>query len=82
MTFSYQEIDLIGLLLDTYQIKYQEIYDEIFDHMISAVEDIRGCGDQRSIGVLFIEVVQTQFPGNQPFQLIERQYEKAYKKKI
>jgi hypothetical protein len=82
MILSTQEIASIGLQLDQFHIKYQEIYDELNDHMISAIEDLRSNGDQRNIVVLFMEVVQTQFPGNQSFLLIASQYEKAYQKKI
>ena len=78
------EIDLnyINHRMDTYDIKYQEIYDEIKDHIISAIETARADGDQRNIVYVFDDLMEAHFPGYWAFQKISKQYEKAYRAKI
>ena len=68
--------------MEMYDIKYQEVYDEIKDHVISAVEDMRAKGDLRNIVELFDDMMNTQFPGYWAFAEISKEYEKAYRKKI
>jgi hypothetical protein len=68
--------------MEMYDIKYQEVYDEIKDHVISAVEDMRTNGDQRNIVDLFDDMLNTQFPGYWAFEKISKEYEKAYRQKI
>jgi hypothetical protein len=68
--------------MEMYDIKYQEVYDEIKDHVISAVEDMRAKGDRRNIVELFDDMMNTQFPGYWAFAEISKEYEKAYRKKI
>ena len=76
------DLDYINHRMDTYDIKYQEIYDEIKDHVMSAIETARAGGDQKNIVDLFEQVVETQFPGYWAFEDISKAYEKAYRVKI
>jgi hypothetical protein len=82
MKLTTRDFDYINHRMDTYDIKYQEIYDEIKDHLIVATETARINGDQRNISDLFEEVVETQFPGYWAFEDISKAYEKAYRVKI
>jgi hypothetical protein len=82
MILSAKETALVGLRLDEHRIKYQEVYDEMKDHILSAMEDLRAKGDCREVGVLFNEVVQSQFPGSKPFEGIVRQYRQLYRNRI
>jgi hypothetical protein len=68
--------------MDAYEIKYQEIYDEIKDHMISAVEQARAAGDSRSSAEVYEELVEKHFPGYWAFENLSKEYEKAYNAKI
>lgn len=82
MKLTAEEIAYVTEKLNTYDIKYQEIFDELKDHLLTAIENLRGQGDQRPMEVLFNEVVKTQFPGYWPFEDIVKQYLAAYRKKI
>lgn len=82
MILSPQEMTLVGLRLDEHRIKYQEVYDEMKDHILSAIEDLRAKGDDRDVEVLFNEVVRSQFPGYKPFEEIVRQYKTLYRNRI
>jgi len=76
------DLDYINHKMAMYDIKYQEIYDEIKDHMISAVEAARANGDKRNIVPVFDDIMETQFPGFWAFSKISKQYERAYRVKI
>jgi hypothetical protein len=82
MTLTAIDLNYITHRMDMYDIKYLEIYDEINDHIISAVETARADGDQRNIVPVFEELVEKQFPGYWAFNKISKQYEKAYRVKI
>lgn len=82
MTLSTIDQDYINHRIDTYDIKYQEIYDEIKDHITSAIEVARERGDERNIVYVFDELMESHFPGFWAFQKISKQYEKAYRAKL
>jgi len=35
--------------MEVYPINYQEVYDEILDHIVTAIETARKNGDQRAV---------------------------------
>ena len=82
MILSSTDLNYINHRMETYDIKYREIYDEITDHVISAIETMRSKGDNRDIAALFDEMMETQFPGYWAFEKIAIQYQKAYHTKI
>lgn len=55
------EYKWIARRLEIYGIKYAEIYNEFYDHMVSAVEGKRAQGDKRPVLVLFQETIQQDF---------------------
>lgn len=82
MILTAEDISWISHRLNKYDIKYQEIFDELNDHLITAIEDLRQNGDQRPFDLLFNQVVSTQFPGYWPFEEIVKSYQSAYRKRI
>jgi uncharacterized membrane protein len=82
MKLTNKETDWINTKLSSYDIKFQEIFDELKDHLITAIENLREQGDDRHVEVLFNEVVSAQFPGFWPFDDIAKQYRLAYQHKI
>ncbi|MGZ3755633.1 MAG: hypothetical protein ACXVAY_09630 [Mucilaginibacter sp.] len=82
MTLSPTDLNYIIHRMEMYDIKYQEVYDEIKDHVISAVEDMRAKGDHRNIVDLFDHMMNAQFPGYWAFERISKEYEKAYRQKV
>ena len=44
--------------LKVFRIKYAEIYNEVYDHLVSACEFKRLSGDQRPIHTLFLETME------------------------
>lgn len=82
MKLTTEELAWVDNKLSGYGIKYREIYNEIKDHLLSAVETARAGGDIRNIDIIFEEIVRRQFPGYWPFDDIVKQYQQAYRRKI
>lgn len=76
------DLNYINHRMEMYDIKYQEIYDEIKDHMVSAVETARAGGDERNVVYVFDELMEAHFPGFWAFQNISKEYEMAYRAKL
>ena len=82
MTLSITDIAYINTRLDECELKYQEVYDEIKDHVILAMESARLSGDERDIAHVYDDMIAAQFPGYYAFEKIAGTYEKAYRTKI
>ncbi len=82
MTLTAEELQWINKRMEWYDIKYQEIYDEILDHLLSGVEAIRADGDHRSIDIVFHKVVDSSFGGYLGIDNIVTAHEKAYRSRI
>jgi len=82
MNLSVRELDWINKRMDWYGIKYQEIYNEIFDHIVSAIELERADGDQHTIDIVFDKVAERDFGGYLGVDKIVKTYERAYRSKI
>ncbi|MDB5117438.1 MAG: hypothetical protein JWQ79_2930 [Mucilaginibacter sp.] len=65
-----------------YVIKYQEIYDEVLDHIISAIEEQRLAGNNKDIQILFQEVVDKHFNGYVGIEALALSEEKIFQKNI
>jgi hypothetical protein len=65
-----------------YDIKYQEIYYEILDHILTAIEVKRSSGDKREISVVFQDVVDTDFGGYSGIEELAVKQQKIYSKYI
>jgi len=63
MILTQQELDWVAERMKVYNIKYQEIYNEVLDHVITAIEVKRGEGDKREILSVFQDVIDTHFGG-------------------
>ncbi|GAA3966401.1 hypothetical protein [Mucilaginibacter dorajii] len=63
MILTKQELSWIDERMKIYDIKYQEIYNEILDHIITAIEEKRNAGDEQGIRWLFQQVVDEHFGG-------------------
>ena len=68
--------------MNWYGIKFQEIFDEIADHIISAIEVERAGGDVRTIDIVFDKVTDRDFGGYLGVDKIVTAYEHAYKNRI
>jgi hypothetical protein len=82
MKLSATDLEYINQRMETYPIMYQEIYDEILDHVISAVEIARQKNDQRDIEFVFDEIMNNHFGGLKEIRRIVLQNVMAYNKKI
>jgi uncharacterized membrane protein YqjE len=82
MKLTITDLKYINQCLDDNEFKYQEIYDEIKDHVLLAMETARENGDERDIEFVYNDMVNTQFPGYYAFEKIAIGYEKAYNIKI
>lgn len=68
--------------MEIYDVKYQEIYNELFDHILTAIEVKRTEGDIRDIKVVFQDVVDNHFGGYTGIEQVAAGQEKAYVSKI
>jgi len=82
MKLTTTDLDYIDERLETHGLKYQEIYNEIRDHVILAIETARSAGDERAIESVYNDMMAVQFPGYYPFERISITYEKAYRARI
>jgi hypothetical protein len=82
MALTATELEWIDKRMDWYDIKYQEIYDEISDHIITAIEDARQDGDHHAIDIVFQRVADSHFGGYLGIDEIVKTTEKAYRGKI
>ncbi|RYY36748.1 MAG: hypothetical protein EOP46_05280 [Sphingobacteriaceae bacterium] len=65
-----------------YDIKYQEIYNELLDHVITGIEERRVAGDGREISIVFQNVIDDHFNGYTGIEEVARLHEKAYRQKV
>ncbi|WP_184542635.1 hypothetical protein [Mucilaginibacter sp. FT3.2] len=82
MILTNEELKRIDKRMKTYQIKYGEIYNEILDHIISAIEKKREDGDNSNIELLFQQVVDGQFGGYDGIRKLVSDKEVIYKQSI
>jgi hypothetical protein len=82
MSLSTRELEWINKRMDWYGVKFQEIYDELTDHIISAIEVERAAGDHHTIDIVFDKVTDRDFGGYIGIDKIAKTYENAYRSKI
>lgn len=82
MTLTNIELEWINKRMDWYGIRFQEIFDEIADHIISAIEVERAAGDQRTVDLVFDKVTDRDFGGYLGVDKIVTAYERAYRSRI
>ena len=82
MILKREELQWVTGRMKIYDIKYQEIFNEIFDHILTAIEVKRAAGDTRSIDIVFQHVVDEHFDGYRGIEELAKQHEKIYKKRI
>lgn len=82
MKLNYWDMDYIHERMKNYDIKYQEIYNELFDHVVTAIEAKREAGDTGTLDRMYEEVVETQFGGFSGIENVARSHEDNYKSKV
>jgi hypothetical protein len=82
MKLDYWEMDYIHNSMKNYDIKFQEIYNELFDHIVTAIEERRTSGDTNSLEQMYAGVVKIQFGGYSGIEKIAKSHEDGYKRKV
>ncbi len=82
MKLKLDELRWIEKRMEIYVIKFQEIYDEILDHIITAIEERRENGDARAIEMVFQQVVDDDFDGYAGIESLAVTAERIYRKNI
>jgi len=82
MNLTYWEQDWVHTRMKAYDIKYQEIYDELFDHITTAIEARRDAGDNSSLETMYLEIIDAQFGGYFGIGKVAASYENGYKSKV
>ena len=82
MILSPTELQWVTERMKIYDIKYQEIYYEILDHILTAVETKRDNGDIRDISVVFQDVVDADFGGYAGIENLALEQGKSYRKYV
>jgi len=75
------DINYINHRMDSFSIMYQEIYDELTDHVITAIEKARANNDNRSIEIVFNHVIDSHFGSSKGIKKIAIKNALAYHKK-
>jgi len=82
MKLSYWEMDYIHGRMKNYDIKFQEIYNELFDHIVTAIEERRAAGDTNSLERMYEDVAKKQFGSYSGIEKIAKSYEAGYREKV
>lgn len=82
MKLTYWEMDHIHNKMKLYDIKFQEIYNELFDHIVTAIEERREAGETSNLERMYEDVVNTQFGGYSGIEKIAKSHEDGYKRKV
>ena len=82
MKLTYWDLDWVHNRMNWYDIKYQEIYNELFDHITTAIEEKKQTGDTRSLETIFHDVVDTDFGGYLGIEKVAQSHESGYKSKV
>jgi len=82
MKLDYWEMDHIHKRMAMYDIKFQEIYNELFDHIVSSIEEKRAAGDTDSLDNMYNDVVKLQFGGYLGIEKIAKSHEDGYKRRV
>jgi len=82
MILSPHELQWVTERMKIYDIKYQESYFEILDHILTAIETKRDNGDTRKISVLFQDVVDTDFGGYSGIEALAVKQENIFNKYV
>jgi len=64
MKLTEQEIEVVNIRFKRYRNLYREVFDELYDHILSLIELQRNQGDHRDITILLQEVIDTDFEGD------------------
>ena len=82
MILSAEELKWIDDRIAAYQIKYRNVHNEIFDHVVSAIEQKRKAGDGNNIDFLFQQIIEDHFGGTQGIEKLVAEHAKAYRQSI
>jgi hypothetical protein len=82
MILSPEELQWVTDRMKIYDIKYQEIYYEMLDHILTAIEAKRDNTDNREISVVFQDVVDTDFGGYKGIEELALKQVKIYRKYV
>jgi hypothetical protein len=81
MKLTYWEMDYIHSRMKNYDIKFQEIYNELFDHIVTAVEEKRETGDIDTLERMYNDV-SDKFGGYMGIEKIAKSHEDSYRSKV
>lgn len=76
------EIAWVKERMKIYDIPYQEVYDELLDHILTAIEERRAAGNNKIIQVLFQDVVDEHFGGYSGIEALSVSQEKLHRKSM
>jgi hypothetical protein len=68
MKLSADELSWISLQLKKYRTVFPEFYAEVYDHIISAIELKKDEGDDRSVEVIYRQIIEGDFNGYKSIQ--------------
>jgi multisubunit Na+/H+ antiporter MnhG subunit len=82
MILTTAEIEWVKERMRVYDIKYQEIYDEVLDHVLTAIEESREAGNTKAIDQLFQNTVDQHFNGYLGIENLAESEARIYQKNI
>lgn len=81
MTLTTDELNWVSQHMAIYKIPYQEVYDEVLDHIVCAMDYARENGNSSPVERLFQDVIDEQFNGYIGIDETIKTHEKAYQQK-
>ncbi|MFD2873889.1 hypothetical protein ACFS5N_15515 [Mucilaginibacter ximonensis] len=82
MILTDEEIHWVKERMKVYDIKYQEIYDELLDHILTAMEESRLAGNNKNVELLFQNTVDQHFNGYLGIENLAADEAKIYQKNM
>ncbi|PJJ79780.1 hypothetical protein [Mucilaginibacter auburnensis] len=79
MNITQDERAWVAERMNIYDLKYQEIYDELLDHILTAIENRRAEGNTLSTDKLFQQVVDNHFGGCSGIEDLAKNQEKLHR---
>ncbi|OKS85821.1 hypothetical protein [Mucilaginibacter polytrichastri] len=82
MTLKPEEYEMIRQRILNFKIPYQEIYNELLDHISTDIETKRAAGDFREVSLLLDELIDSSLGGQAGIENMARVQERLYRLKI
>ena len=82
MNLKLEEYEIIRHRMLKFKIPYQEVYDELLDHIVTDIETKRTAGDLREVSEIMDDLINNSLGGAVGIKKMAREQENLYRLKI